>query len=97
MFSTGILVTGGLGSSDEVLDSVEFYDLDKSSWTRVSSLKVARAEHTMSLIYGLPTVEGEVVCLFLYILRTKGRIKFSIPYKETNIIEILITKRCTGT
>ena len=56
--SKGILVAGGLGSSDEVLDSVEFYDLDKNDWTRVSSMKVPRAEHTMSLIYGLPTVMG---------------------------------------
>ena len=64
--SKGILVAGGLGASDEVLDSVEFYDLEKNDWTRVSSLKVPRAEHTMSLIYGLPTVMGNVIFLFLY-------------------------------
>lgn len=57
--SKGLLVAGGLGASDEVLDSVEFYDLEKSEWTRVSSLKVPRAEHTMSLVYGLPTVMGK--------------------------------------
>jgi hypothetical protein len=27
-------------------------------WVKVSSLKVGRTEHTMSLVYGIPTVIG---------------------------------------
>ena len=56
----GILVTGGLGSGDEgqVLHSAEFYDVKSRKWTQVSSLKVGRTEHSMALIYGIPTVIG---------------------------------------
>ena len=43
-----------------MLDSAEFYDVEKNEWTKVSGLKIARTEHTMSLIYGIPTVIGEI-------------------------------------
>jgi len=58
--SAGILVTGGLGENDEVLGSAEFYDVNSGEWTLVSSLKVARTEHAMSLVYGIPTIIGGV-------------------------------------
>ena len=58
--SSGILVTGGLGREDEVLASAEFYDLKTQQWQLVSGLKLARTEHTMSLVAGLPTVIGGV-------------------------------------
>ena len=57
--SAGILVTGGLGEDDEVLGSAEFYDVNTGEWTLVSSLKVARTEHVMSLVYGIPTIIGK--------------------------------------
>ena len=73
--SAGVLVTGGLGAGDEVLSSAEFYDVNTEEWhqvtagntvhmtdtlTQVSSMKVARTEHTLSLVYGLPTIVGGV-------------------------------------
>ena len=58
--SAGILVTGGLGREDEVLASAEFLDLETREWQQVSGLKLARTEHTMSLVAGLPTVIGGV-------------------------------------
>ena len=57
--SAGILVTGGLGEEDEVLGSAEFYDVNTEEWTQVSSIKVARTEHAMSLVYGIPTIIGQ--------------------------------------
>lgn len=54
----GFLVTGGLGADGQVLHSAEFYDLKAQKWTQVSSLKVGRTEHSMALIYGIPTVIG---------------------------------------
>eukprot|EP00096_Caligus_rogercresseyi_P005548 TRINITY_DN2131_c0_g1_i2.p1 TRINITY_DN2131_c0_g1~~TRINITY_DN2131_c0_g1_i2.p1 ORF type:complete len:555 (+),score=117.14 TRINITY_DN2131_c0_g1_i2:130-1794(+) len=54
----GILVSGGLGSQRQVLDSVEFYDIPKGEWTLTSALKIGRTEHAMSLVYGIPTVIG---------------------------------------
>ncbi len=56
--SSGILVTGGLGRDGQVLHSAEFYDIKSKKWTQVSSLKVGRTEHSMALIYGIPTVIG---------------------------------------
>jgi len=58
--SAGILISGGLGGNDEVLGSAEFYDINTEEWTQVSSLKVARTEHAMSLVYGIPTIIGGV-------------------------------------
>lgn len=55
----GILVTGGLGDKDQVLDTAEFFNLETSEWTRVSALKIPRTEHTMNLVYGIPTVIGK--------------------------------------
>lgn len=48
----------GLDNKGNVLDSVEFLDLETNKWTLVSSMKVGRMEHIMSLIYGIPTVVG---------------------------------------
>ena len=56
--TSGVLVTGGLGEDDAVLDSAEFYDLGTRKWTLTSSLKQGRTEHSMSVIYGIPTVIG---------------------------------------
>lgn len=56
--TSGVLVTGGLGDDDEVLDSAEFFDLKTKKWTLTSSLKQARTEHSMSIVYGIPTVIG---------------------------------------
>ncbi|TRY74923.1 hypothetical protein TCAL_07513 [Tigriopus californicus] len=56
--SKGMLVTGGLGENDEVLDSAEFFDLATNEWILTSGMKVGRTEHAMSLIYGIPTVIG---------------------------------------
>ena len=58
--SSGVLVTGGLGKDDEVLASAEFYDVETRQWQQVSGLKLARTEHSMSLVSGLPTVIGGV-------------------------------------
>ena len=58
--SAGILVTGGLGREDEVLASAEFLDIETRQWQQVSGLKLARTEHSMSLVAGLPTVIGGV-------------------------------------
>ena len=58
--SAGILVTGGLGRDDEVLASAEFYDVESKQWQQVSGLKLARTEHSISLVAGLPTVIGGV-------------------------------------
>ena len=54
----GVLVTGGLGDRDQVLDTAEFFNLETEEWTRVSGLKIPRTEHAMSLVYGIPTVIG---------------------------------------
>ena len=58
--TSGVLVTGGLGEADEVLDSAEFYDLSTRKWTLTSSLKQGRTEHAMSVVYGIPTVIGGI-------------------------------------
>ena len=71
--SRGVLVTGGQGARDEVtfpivnsqvilqvLASAEFYDLETQQWEAVGSMQVARTEHVISLVYGLPTVIGGV-------------------------------------
>ena len=36
------------------------YDLSACYYWQVSGMKVARTEHTMSLVYGLPTIVGGV-------------------------------------
>jgi hypothetical protein len=72
----GMLVTGGLGEKDEVLASGEFYDVSTGEWSMVSSMVMARTEHVMSLVYGLPTVIGERSswCLVLTMLTLAGGI-----------------------
>ena len=54
----GMLVTGGIGDDGDVLASGEFYDVEIGEWSMVSSMVVARAEHVMSLVNGVPTVIG---------------------------------------
>ena len=41
----GILVSGGVNEDDQLLDSVEFFSIDKDEWKEVAHLKQARTEH----------------------------------------------------
>ena len=42
----GILVSGGVGEGDQLLDSVEFFSLgEEKVWRELSPLKVPRTEH----------------------------------------------------
>ena len=41
----GILVSGGVDNEDNLLDSVEFYNLATQAWEEISALKNARTEH----------------------------------------------------
>ena len=42
----GILVSGGVGEGDQLLDSVEFFTLgEEKAWRELSPLKVPRTEH----------------------------------------------------
>ena len=63
----GLLVTGGLGVEGQVLHSAEFYDIKAQKWSQVSSLKIGRTEHSMALIYGIPTaIGGEFYAVKIY-------------------------------
>ena len=42
---TGLLVSGGVDGEDNLLDSVEFYNLETQEWQELSPLKKARTEH----------------------------------------------------
>ena len=69
----GVLVTGGLDSNGQVLHTAEFYDIKEKKWTQISSMKIGRTEHTMALIYGIPTVIGGRLLekhYFLYLFNT---------------------------
>ena len=55
---TNIFPIPGFGASGEVLDSAEFLSSSSLRWTVASSLKQARAEHGMALVYGVPTAIG---------------------------------------
>jgi N-acetylneuraminic acid mutarotase len=57
---TGLLVSGGVDGEDNLLDSVEFYNLETQEWEELSPLKKARTEHGMEVIGGLVTVLGGV-------------------------------------
>ena len=41
----GILVSGGVNEDDQLLDSVEFYNIDTDGWKEMAHLKQARTEH----------------------------------------------------
>jgi hypothetical protein len=41
----GVIVSGGVDSEDNLLDSVEFYNLETQTWEELSPLKSARTEH----------------------------------------------------
>ncbi len=41
----GILVSGGVDNEDNLLDSVEFYNLATQAWEEISALKNGRTEH----------------------------------------------------
>ena len=56
----GVLVSGGVDEQDNLLDSVEFYNLQTQTWTELAPLKNARTEHGMAMIGGLVTVIGGV-------------------------------------
>jgi len=56
----GVLVSGGVDADDNLLDSVEFYNLATQEWEELSPLKRARTEHGMAMIGGLVTVLGGV-------------------------------------
>jgi len=56
----GVLVSGGVDGEDNLLDSVEFYNLETQEWQELSPLKKARTEHGMATIGGLVTVLGGV-------------------------------------
>jgi len=58
--SKGVLVTGGLGSNGEVLNTSEFYDMKTKVWKPVRPMQTPRAEHVMSLVFGIPTVIGGI-------------------------------------
>ena len=46
----GILVSGGVGEGDQLLDSVEFFSLgEEKAWRELSPLKVPRTEHGNSM------------------------------------------------
>ena len=49
----GILVSGGVGEGDQLLDSVEFFSLgEERTWRELSPLKVPRTEHgTLCSVY----------------------------------------------
>lgn len=64
----GVLVTGGLDSNGQVLHTAEFYDIKEKKWTQISSMKIGRTEHTMALIYGIPTVIGGWLLLYFFLL-----------------------------
>ena len=56
----GVLVSGGVDEQDNLLDSVEFYNLKTQNWIELAPLKNARTEHGMAMIGGLVTVIGGV-------------------------------------
>lgn len=41
----GVLVSGGVDAEDNLLDSVEFYNLETQEWQELAPLKRARTEH----------------------------------------------------
>ena len=41
----GILVSGGVGEDEQLLDSVEFYSLQDETWQEMAPLKMPRTEH----------------------------------------------------
>ena len=41
----GILVSGGVGEDEQLLDSVEFFSLDDQTWQELAPLKMPRTEH----------------------------------------------------
>jgi len=56
----GILVTGGVDADNRPLTSVEFFSIPKQEWLTLADLTVARTEHGIAVVNGLPTVVGGV-------------------------------------
>lgn len=56
----GILVTGGVDADNRPLASVEFFSMPKQEWVSLADLTVARTEHGLAVISGIPTVVGGV-------------------------------------
>jgi len=56
----GILVTGGVDADNRPLASVEFFSIPKQEWVDLADLTIARTEHGLAVINGIPTVVGGV-------------------------------------
>merc|ERR1711874_272051 len=56
----GILVTGGVDGDNKALASVEFFSIPKQEWVTLSDLTLARTEHGLAVINGIPTAVGSV-------------------------------------
>ena len=41
----GILVSGGVGENEQLLDSVEFFSIADQTWKEMAPLKMPRTEH----------------------------------------------------
>jgi len=56
----GILVAGGVDSEGQPLKSVEFFSIPKQEWVSLADMTIARTEHGLAVINGIPTVVGGV-------------------------------------
>ena len=57
---SGILVTGGVDDNNQPLKSVEFYSFRLREWIELGPMKIARTEHGLAIINGIPTVIGGI-------------------------------------
>ena len=57
---SGILVTGGVDDNNQPLNSVEFYSFRLREWIELGPMKIARTEHGLAIINGIPTVIGGI-------------------------------------
>merc|ERR1711902_357555 len=53
-------VTGGVDADNRPLSSVEFFSIPKQEWVSLADLTIARTEHGLAVINGIPTVVGGV-------------------------------------
>jgi len=56
----GILVAGGVDADNRALKSVEFFSIPKQEWVSLADMTIARTEHGLAVINGIPTVVGGV-------------------------------------
>ena len=59
---TGLLVSGGVDGEDNLLDSVEFYNLETQEWEELSPLKKARTEHGKYNFIFFCYVSSQIAC-----------------------------------